>query len=333
MKDKKIKSRAAYGVGEDFLGALKVNGGVLSALLLIVVAGSVLSPKFMTVDNMMAILRAIACPALCVFGMTFVILAGKIDLSVGSVMSLCGCMTSLFIARGGMPTALAIAISLLAGALCGALNGVLVAKIGLPAFIATLATMNMLRGVSYLVTSGRPVVFTDELFPRIGTGYIGPIPLPAVYMGVAFLVLWILLNRTRFGRNVYAVGSNVVAAKYSGVNTDRNIIVIYMISGLLSAFAGIILISRLGSGQPTIGEGAELDAIAACVVGGVSMNGGTGTLFGAMTGCLIIGTFSNLLNLLGVNSYVQLFVKGMIIVISVSIDIVRIHMARKAAVN
>ncbi len=318
------------GLRHSLIGVLKVNGGVLAALIIIVAAGAFLSPKFATMNNLMSILRSIACTALCAFGMTFVILTGDIDLSVGSFMSLCGCLTSLLIAKAGMDTGSAIALSLLVGLAFGTLNGFLVTTMSLPAFIATLATMNMLRGASYLLTNGRPVVFTNDLFPKIGGGFLGPIPLPALYMIAAFLILWVVLNRTRFGRRIYAVGGNIVSARYSGVNTNRTLLWVFMLSGLLSAFSGIILISRLSSGQPTIGNGAELDAIAACVGGGVSMKGGSGTLFGTLIGCFIIGTFSNLLNLIGINSYVQLVIKGAIIIISVYIDILRIKLASRA---
>lgn len=328
--DRAQARRGFAGFWYGCAGVLKVNGGVLIAFLLVVIVGSYYAPKFATVNNMMSILRSIAGTALCAFGMTFVILTGNIDLSVGSFMSLCGCLTSLLIAKAGMDTMPAIALSLLIGVAFGVVNGFLVTIMSLPAFIATLATMNMLRGISYLLTNGRPVVFTNDLFPRIGGGFLGPIPLPALYMIAAFLVLWIVLNRTRFGRKIYAVGGNITSARYSGVNINRTLLWVFIVSGLLSAFAGIILISRLGSGQPTIGNGAELDAIAACVVGGVSMKGGSGTLFGTMIGCFIIGTFSNLLNLLGINSYVQLVIKGAIIVISVYIDILRIKIASRA---
>ena len=156
---------------------------------------------------------------------------------------------------------------------------------------------------------------------------MGQVPLPAIYMIAAFVVLWIILNKTKFGRHVYAVGGNAVAARYSGINTRRTVILVYIISGILSACSGILLISKLGSGQPTIGDGAELDAIASCVVGGVSMNGGSGTLMGTLFGCLIIGIISNVLNLIGVNSYIQLIVKGVIIVLSIYLDIAKNRLA------
>ena len=311
----------------NVVDVLKVNGGVLAAFVLIFVISSVVNPRFCTVGNMMTILRTNACTALCAFGMTYVILTGNIDLSVGSFMTLCGCLTSILIAQKGIHTFAAIGLALVVSLLFGALNGALITKMRIPAFIATLATMNVLRGACYVMTNGKPVVFSKGLFTSIGGGYIGIFPLPAVYMVIAFAVLWVVLNQTKFGRRIYAVGGNLVAARYSGVNTDRTIIVVYMISGFMSACSGILLISRLGSGQPTIGEGAELDAIASCVVGGVSMTGGSGTLFGTLVGCLMMGVISNILNLAGVNSYIQLIVKGIIIVLSVYIDILRMRLA------
>jgi len=322
-------AQAGSGLRSSMIGALKVNGGVVAAYVLIFVIGSTISPKFMTMNNQMSILRSISSTALCAFGMTFVIMTGGIDLSVGSFMSLCGCLTAVLIGKYGFSTGVAITVAVITGLLFGMVNGFLITVMEMPAFIGTLAAMNILRGLSYVITGGRPVVFTNDVFPKIGTGFVGVIPLPVIYTLIVFVLLWVVLNRTRFGRKVYAVGGNIIAARYSGVNTSRTQFIVYVISGVLSAFSGIILISRLGSGQPTIGEGAELDAIAACVVGGVSMKGGSGTLFGTLIGCLIIGSISNTLNLMGVNSFIQLIVKGIIIVISVYIDVLRIKLAKK----
>ena len=193
----------------------------------------------------------------------------------------------------------------------------------MPPFIVTLATMNIIRGISYIITGGRPVLISDKLFQKIGGGFLGKIPISAVYMMIAFLLMWVLLNRTKFGRHVYATGDNLTAAEYSGIDTDRTIFLVYILSGLLSAFAGIVLSSRLNSGQPIIGQGAELDAIASCIVGGISVTGGSGTLFGTLIGCMIMGTISNLLNLVGVDSFVQLVVKGIIIIAAVYVDAMR----------
>ena len=172
-------------------------------------------------------------------------------------MTLCGCLTSILIPQKGIHTFAAIGLALVVSLLFGALSGALITKMRIPAFIATLATTDVLRGACYVMTNGKPVVFSKGLFTGTGGGYIGIFPLPAVYMVIAFAILWVVLNQTKFGRRIYAVGGNLVAARYSGVNTDRTIIVVYMISGFMSACSGILLISRLGSGQPTIGEGAE----------------------------------------------------------------------------
>ncbi|MBD5552135.1 MAG: ABC transporter permease [Lachnospiraceae bacterium] len=320
MEKIKISDSERLGKAKELL---KVNGGTFAAFILLFIVSSFLSPRFCTVSNMMTILRTNACTALCAFGMTFVILTGNIDISIGSFMTLCGCLTSMLIALAGIGTFAAIGIALGVAIICGYVNGFLITVFKIPAFIATLATMNILRGSCYVMTNGKPVVFSKGLFTTIGGGYLGQVPLPAIYMIVAFVILWVVLNKTKFGKHVYAVGGNAVAARYSGINTRRTVILVYIISGILAACSGILLISRLGSGQPTIGDGAELDAIASCVVGGVSMSGGSGTLVGTLFGCLIIGIISNILNLVGVNSYIQLIVKGVIIVLSIYLDIAR----------
>ncbi len=318
-----MQTKSVLKKRSGFLEILKMNAGTLSALVLIFLVSCLLSEKFLTTKNMMTILRTNASTALCAFGMTFVILTGNIDISIGSFMTLCGCLTSLLIGKAGFGTFAAIGVALAVAAVFGYLNGILVTVVKVPAFIATLATMNIMRGACYVMTNGKPVVFSKGPFTSIGGGYLGIVPLPAVYMLVAFAILWVVLNKTKFGRRTYAVGGNIVAAQYSGVNTRRTVCLVYVISGLLSACSGILLISRLGSGQPTIGEGAELDAIASCVVGGVSMAGGSGTLAGTLLGCLIIGIIGNILNLVGVNSYYQLIVKGIVIVAAIYIDIAK----------
>lgn len=320
MKQTKVLQHKQLGRAYE---ALKVNSGVLAALIIVFIISSFFSPKFCTVSNMMTILRTNACTALCAFGMTYVILTGNIDISVGSYMTLCGCLTAMLIGVAGFNVFTAIAVSLVVGIIFGYVNGMLITVVKVPAFIATMATMNIMRGICYVMTNGKPVVFSKGLFTQLGGGYLGIVPLPAVYMIVIFIILWIVLNKTRFGRHIYAVGGNIMAAEYSGISTKFVVSISYIISGILAGCAGILLISRLGSGQPTIGEGAELDAIASCVVGGVSMSGGSGTLFGTLIGCLLIGIISNILNLVGVNSYVQLIVKGVIIVLSIYIDIAK----------
>ncbi len=303
--------------------ALRVDFGVLLAFVALFIIASLVSPKFLTFNNIMSVLRTISTTAIVAFAMTYVIITGGIDLSVGSFMTLAGCLTTVLIMDYHISTIPAVAMAMCVGVVFGSFNGLVITKLRMPPFIVTLASMNILRGLSYLLTGGRPVIMTDKLFPRIGGGFWGPVPMPVVYTIVIFIVLWILLNRTRFGRHIYAVGGNITAARYSGIMTDRTIFVAYVLTGITASFSGIILCSRLNSGQPTIGQGAELDVIAAVIVGGVSIVGGSGTLVGTLTGCMIIGVISNLLNLVGMNSFVQLAIKGLIIILSVYIDTVR----------
>lgn len=321
VTNRKTKSFENIRVG--IFSAFKANAGIFIAFLFLFLVASFMSTKFLTFNNIMSLLRLISTNALIAFAMTYVILTGGIDLSVGSLMSLGGCLTAVLVAWMDVPTILAVIIALCAGLLCGAFNGIVITKMKMPPFIVTLATMNIIRGISYVITDGRPVILNDDIFGMIGAGFFTGIPLPAIYIVIAFIFLWILLNRTRFGRNVYAIGGNIVAAKYSGINTIRVRFNTYLLTGAFSSFAGIVLSSRLNSGQPIIGQGAELDAIAACIVGGVSITGGSGTLFGTLLGCLIIGIISNGLNLLGVDAFIQLIIKGIIIIISVYIDTVR----------
>ena len=307
-----------------FMGALKTNGGVILAFIIVFVIASIVSSKFLTFNNQMIILMTISTTALCAFAMTFVVLTSGIDLSVGSFMSLAGCLTTILISWYAVPSFLAILVSIGVGLAFGAANGLIITKMNMPPFIATLATMNIMRGISYTITGGKPVSVTaDSLFENIGAGFLGQVPIAVIYVVIAFVFLWMLLNRTRFGRHIYAVGGNLTAAKYSGINTDKTIFLAYVLTGVFSAFGGIILVSRLNSGQPTIGEGAELDAIAACIVGGTSLSGGSGTLTGTLIGAVLMGVISNILNLVGVNAFVQLIVKGLIIIFSVYINTIR----------
>ena len=322
-KAKTSSNRIWKNLKAGIVGAFKVNMGTYIAFIALFILACLLSDRFLTFSNQMTIVRAISTNALCAFGMTFVILTGGIDLSVGSTMALGGCLTVVLIARCNFAAGLAIIIALILGFLIGALNGLAVTKMKMPPFIATLATMNVIRGFAYIITDSKPVSVTNSFFEFAGAGFIGPVPIAAIYVIIVFVVLWVTLNRTKYGRHIYAAGGNLTAAKYSGINTDFTICVAYIMTGVLSAFSGIVLCSRLNSGQPTIGEGAELDAIAACIVGGTSMNGGRGTLTGTLVGALIIGIISNILNLMGINSNIQLILKGLIILLSVYIDIFR----------
>ncbi|ENK2092399.1 ribose ABC transporter permease [Vibrio vulnificus] len=295
----------------------------LIALLFLIVVVSFLNPNFFTVDNILNILRQTSVNAIIAVGMTLVILTAGIDLSVGSVLALCGAFAASLVAME-VPVLIAVPTALLAGAALGAISGVIIAKGKVQAFIATLVTMTLLRGVTMVYTDGRPIStgFTDtaDAFAWFGTGYALGIPVPVWLMVIVFAAAWYLLNHTRFGRYVYALGGNESATRLSGINVDKVKIGVYAICGLLAALAGIIVTSRLSSAQPTAGMGYELDAIAAVVLGGTSLMGGKGRIMGTLIGALIIGFLNNALNLLDVSSYYQMIAKAAVILLAVMVD-------------
>jgi len=295
----------------------------LIALILLITVVSFLNPNFFTVDNILNILRQTSVNAIIAVGMTLVILTAGIDLSVGSVLALCGAFAATMIGLE-IPVMIAIPTALLAGAALGAISGIIIAKGKVQAFIATLVTMTLLRGVTMVYTDGRPIStgFTDvaDSFAWFGTGYAMGIPVPIWLMVIVFASVWYLLNHTRFGRYIYALGGNESATRLSGINVDRVKIGVYAICGLLAALAGIIVTSRLSSAQPTAGMGYELDAIAAVVLGGTSLAGGKGRIMGTLIGALIIGFLNNALNLLDVSSYYQMIAKAVVILLAVLVE-------------
>lgn len=302
---------------KEMLGKL----GPLLGLFLIVIVITILNPSFMTTDNVLNILRQVSISALIAFGMTFVILTGGIDLSVGSTLALTGAVAATMLASGIDPV-LTILAALLLGAILGAVNGIIIAKGKVAPFIATLATMTIYRGLTLVYTDGRPVsdLGNEITFQMLGKGYFFGIPVPVCTMILAFIVLYVIMHKTTFGRRVYAVGGNEAASKLSGINVDRVKIAVYSLTGMLAALSALILTSRLNSAQPTAGTSYELDAIAAVVLGGTSLTGGKGWIFGTLVGALIIGVLNNGLNLIGVSSFFQQVVKGIVILIAVLID-------------
>lgn len=295
--------------------------GPLIGLVFITIILAFLSDSFFTVDNILNLLRQISINALIAFGMTFVILTAGIDLSVGSLLALGSALTAGMLANG-MDPILAVFLGLLIGLMLGALNGIIITKGKVAPFIATLATMTIFRGATLVYTEGKPITgLSDSLsFQLIGKGYFFFIPIPVIFMIVAFVILYFILNNTVFGRRVYAVGGNEEAATLSGVKADTVKIWVYALTGMLSVLAGIILASRLNSAQPTAGTMYELDAIAAVVIGGTSLMGGKGRIGGTLIGALIIGVISNGLNLLNVSSFYQQIVKGAVILFAVMLD-------------
>lgn len=290
-------------------------------LILLIVVISIMNSAFLDLSNLLNLLRQVSINGLIAFGMTFVILTGGIDLSVGSILALSSAFTAILITSGLDPI-VALIVGVLGGFLLGVFNGVLVTLGSMAPFIATLATMTIFRGLTLVVTDGNPITNLGDsyMFQLFGKGYFFGIPVPAVTMIIVFIILAIILQKTTFGRHTYAIGGNEVASKISGIKVNRVKILIYGISGLMSALAGAILTSRLNSAQPTAGTSYELDAIAAVVLGGTSLTGGKGRIVGTFIGVLIIGVLNNGLNLLGVSSFYQQVVKGIVILIAVLID-------------
>ncbi|MFB4212668.1 ribose ABC transporter permease [Shouchella sp. JSM 1781072] len=301
--------------------ALAATLGPFIGLFLIILVISILNPSFLSTANLLNVLRQVSINALIAFGMTFVILTGGIDLSVGAILAFSGAVTATMLASG-VDTVLAILVGLLVGAILGAINGIIIAKGKVAPFIATLATMTIYRGATLMFTDGRPVsgLGDSTLFQMIGGGYFFGIPMPAITMLISFLILYFILKKTTFGRRVYAVGGNEEASILSGIKVDRIKIYVYSLTGFLAAVAGVILTSRLNSAQPTAGTMYELDAIAAVVLGGTSLTGGRGWIVGTLIGALIIGVLNNGLNLLGVSSFFQQVVKGSVILLAVLLD-------------
>jgi ribose transport system permease protein len=302
-------------------GSVMQKLGPFMGLLVLFVAVSVMNPSFLEPLNLLNLLRQVAINALIAYGMTFVILTGGIDLSVGSILALSSALMAGMMVSGIDPI-LAILIGCLLGAVMGAINGLLITKGKMAPFIATLATMTMFRGLTLVYTDGNPITGLGDNYPfqLFGRGYFLGIPVPAVTMFLTFAVLWMILHKTPFGRKTYAIGGNEKAALISGIKVSRVKVMVYSLAGLLSALAGAILTSRLNSAQPTAGTSYELDAIAAVVLGGTSLSGGRGLIVGTLIGALIIGTLNNGLNLLGVSSFFQMVVKGVVIIIAVLID-------------
>jgi ribose transport system permease protein len=278
-----------------------------------------MTPYFLTVSNLLNIAQQTSINAIVAVGMTFVIISGGIDLSVGSIVALSGVVLGTLL-QGGQPLPIAVAAAVAAGVACGLVNGALVSVGGLPPFIATLGMMSVARGAALVFTEGRPVSGFDEGFRSLATGSVGFIPAPVVVMIVVYAIAHLVLTRTTFGRYVYAIGGNEEATRLSGVAVRFHKTIIYGVAGLMSAVAAIVLTARLNSAQPIAGMMYELDAIAATVIGGTSLMGGEGTLAGTLVGALIMGVLRNGLNLLGVSSFLQQIVIGAVIVGAVLVD-------------
>ena len=278
-----------------------------------------LTPHFLTISNLLNIAQQTSINAIVAAGMTFVIISGGIDLSVGSIVALSGVALGSLL-QAGQPAVVAVIGAVTVGIASGLLNGLLVSFGRLPPFIATLGMMSVARGSALVLTEGRPISGFSEGFRWVATGSIGPIPAPVIVTLIVYLIAHLVITRTTFGRYVYAIGGNEEATRLSGVAVRFHKTAIYSVSGLMSAVAAVVLTARLNSAQPIAGMMYELDAIAAAVIGGTSLMGGEGSLFGTLVGALIMGVLRNGLNLLGVSSFLQQIVIGGVIVGAVLVD-------------
>lgn len=326
MEEKTKKTTTTAGVGNAVKIYFKENLGIIVAFLVLCVFLSVFpktSGSFFTRQNIFNVLRQISTNLFLACGMTMVIILGGIDLSVGSIIALSGCISAGCVARYNLPLPIALLMGLLVGLLVGMFNGAVISKTTIPAFIVTLATMNIAKGLAYVYTGGSPVRVVTKEWQFLGAGYVGIFPTPVVILVIVLIITAIIMNKTKMGRHMYAVGGNQQAAEFSGIKVEKVKFFVHAFSGLMAGLAGIVLASRMYSGQPTAGDGAEMDAIAAVVVGGTSMAGGSGKIGGTIIGGLIIGVLNNGLNLLNVNSFWQYVVKGVVILLAVFLDYFR----------
>lgn len=299
----------------------KSYGGVLLALIGLMVLFSFLSPFFLNANNILTIFSQVSIIAILAFGMTFVLMIGEIDLSVGSIAALSGLVLGVMLSSG-LNGPISILAVLITGALAGLFNGLVSSKFRIPTFIVTVATMGIFRGFGYAITDAKPIQIENSFILFLGNQKLfGLIPVPVLIVSILLIVFHIFLSKTTFGRRAKMVGGNKVAAEYVGVNTKKLQIKIFMISGIAAAISGILLASRLYSAQPNAAGGYELDAIAAAVLGGTSLTGGYGTVLGTFIGALIMGVINNGMNLIGMPYFYQQIVKGLIIIVAVYIDV------------
>ena len=320
-KDKGAEEPAKNGGASRRFSDFMVNYGIIIAFLFICAVLSVVSPYFLSTNNLLNVLRQVSINGVLAIGMTFVILTRGIDLSVGSLMA-CSSIVAASFAAGSEASFILVPImmGLMTGLTLGAVNGLLIARFAIPPFVMTLGMLSMARGLTYIYNDGMPISNLDATFRFIGQGVVLGMPVPVLLFLGVFLISWFTLRYTTFGRYVYAVGGNPQAAMVSGINVRRVTFTVYAISGVLCGLAGLMIAARTGAALPQAGVAYELDAIAAVVIGGTSLAGGRGRIVGTLFGVLIIGVLNNGLDLLGVSSFYQQVVKGGIIVLAVMLD-------------
>ena len=314
MKDIEKKSRGGS------ITSFVINNKSIFLFLILAIILAVIQPLFFTPKNLTNLIRQACTSIIMGVGFTMVMASGNLDLSVGKMLGLIG-VVSATVSKMGVPLIVTIGCALLLGALCGLLNGVIGTYLKVPMFITTLAMGSVYEGANYLFTNNKAVAQLPDSYIAIGQGYIGPIPMPVVIMLVVVIALWVILNRTKFGRYSLASGGNASAARVAGINVAATTRGVYVLMGLCAAVAALVLTGRAASAQLAAGQGMEMDAIAAVVIGGTPLTGGKGNIIGTVFGCLIITAIGNGMNLMGINSNWQIVAKGLLILIAVVIDL------------
>jgi ribose/xylose/arabinose/galactoside ABC-type transport system permease subunit len=294
--------------------------GIYLVLVLLLIIFSLMTEAFLTANNLLNMLRQVSMMGIVAVGVTFVMIAGGIDLSVGSQMSLVSILTAWLMVKGHVHPVLAVIAGIAAATLVGLLNGYLSILLRIHPLMITLATMTIVAGISKMISGGMAIFGFDKSFAIIGQGYVGKIPIPVIILIVVALIASFILNKTYFGRYVYAVGGNEEAARLSGINTKKMRLILFSLCGFFTGIAGIVLLSRTNSGQPNAGMGFEFDVLTAAILGGISIMGGQGRISGVLTGVLIIGTLSNGLVLMNVGDYYQSIIKGVVLIGAIGLD-------------
>jgi len=321
MERENITETAGKSIGKKILKSQII--GIVIILLVMCLALVVSTEQFLVEDNIFSVLRQISFIAILAIGECLVIITGGIDLSVGSVFAMSSVVGAMSMAQWGVSVFMGIIIGLVVGAVFGLANGLFITKLRLPPFIATLGTLSIARGLAYGVTGGYPISSLPPAFKYIGQGYIGPVPFPVILLVFFAIVFTIFLKRTVLGRRIYAIGGNEESARVSGIKVQNIKLIVYTLSGVMASVAGMATAGRLGVAQSTAGQGYELDAIAAVIIGGASVTGGIGTVVGAIIGAAIMGVLKNGLVLLSVSAYWQQAIIGFVIILAVSMDQLR----------
>ena len=307
---------------QNILGVFRKTA-IIWVLVLLCIIMAIIEPNFISPGNLVLIIKQIAITGILGVGMTMIIITGGIDLSVGAVIALSSVCAAMFggLETQGLPVIVPIIVGLLVGSLIGSANGALVAGFNFPPFIVTLATMMIARGFAKVISNGKPVFGLSDSFKDLANGFVFNVPNLVYFITIIMLFGYFVLNKTVFGSRIYAVGGNEAATRLSGINTKKIKFFVYVISGALAGLCGVLMASRITSGSSTVAEGYELNAIAAVVIGGTSMSGGSGTLWGTLIGALIIGVIQNGLDLMGVSPFYQQIIQGLIIIAAVLLDI------------